>query len=47
VNEEFIVAKANICKHCDCEAHKGCCSNYNNKDRLTKRIVKNIEIIQK
>jgi hypothetical protein len=45
VNNEYILLKLKICKHCNTEAKKGCCINYNNKDRTVKKIIKNFEFI--
>jgi phage/plasmid-associated DNA primase len=44
VNQDYIVEIVKVCKHCKKEGRKGCCDKYNNKDRTTKHIVKNIEL---
>jgi hypothetical protein len=46
VNVDYIVERPKICKHCLKEAKSGCCEKYNNKDRSTKTIVKNMGFVQ-
>jgi len=45
VNDLYTIETLMICKACHKEAIKGCCQNYNSKERSTKKIVKNIEFI--
>lgn len=45
VNEKYNIDTMMICKACQKEAIKGCCEQYINKERTSKKIVRNIEFI--
>lgn len=45
VNSEYVIEKLKICKNCLNEHKKGCCENYDSKQRTTTNIVKNIELV--
>jgi hypothetical protein len=47
VNEDYIVDRPKICKHCNKSGGKGCCEKYNYKDRSTKTIVINMGFVQR
>jgi hypothetical protein len=46
VNEDYIIKKLKICKHCNKVAISGCCEKYNHKDRSTRNIVINMGFVQ-
>lgn len=45
VDERYTITyNKKICKHCKKEADRGCCENYNHKDRTCTNIINNIRI---
>ena len=45
VNESYETFSLKVCKHCNKEHKKGCCEKYNRTDRTTKKMIRNIEIL--
>jgi phage/plasmid-associated DNA primase len=46
VNENYIISSVKTCKHCTKEHKKGCCEDYNRSERSSKKIVRNIELLE-
>jgi MSV199 domain/Meiotically up-regulated gene 113 len=45
VNKKYIIEQIITCKHCTMEHKRGCCEMYNRTQRSTKRVVRNLEMI--